>query len=397
MTKKRPLRSFFSPLGCALSLALGSASAAPAAEHFGDWPEGTSPAFIGGKVSQRFLVSLQRRAASGKKGEIRYPEIVTWYGALTFAKAAGQPELTRSLIDWSGPLFRQETHEIPPPDHVDRNVFGALAAEIHMQSEDAAALEMARGFADVQWLPTDEIVAKGDEGGKRQHGLSWRFDAEAKRHMEQGLSWQTRFWIDDMYMITMAQGQMFRATGERHYIDRAAREMVAYLDRLQEPNGLFYHAPDVPFFWGRGNGWMAAGMAELLLSLPEDNPDRVRILDGYRKMMATLRDTQGECGMWLQLVDDPESWPESSCTGMFTFALVTGVKKGWLDAGEYGPVARRGWIALAGHVHGNGDVCQVCIGTNKENSREYYLKRPRILGDMHGQAAVLWSATALLR
>ena len=139
------------------------------------------------------------------------------------------------------------------------------------------------------------------------------------------MSWQTRFWIDDMYMVTMAQGQMFLVSKDRKYVDRAAKEMVAYLDKLQEPNGLFYHAPDVPFFWGRGNGWMAAGMTELLRILPSDNQDRPRILEGFKKMMAALKETQTDDGMWRQLVDDPKSWTETSCTGMFTFALVTGV------------------------------------------------------------------------
>ena len=89
-------------------------------------------------------------------------------------------------------------------------------------------------------------------------------------------------------MITAAQAQAYRATGDRKYIDRAAREMVVYLDELQKPNGLFYHAPDVPFFWGRGNGWMAAGMAELLRSLPQDSPQRPRIMEGYKLMMSSL-------------------------------------------------------------------------------------------------------------
>jgi unsaturated rhamnogalacturonyl hydrolase len=48
--------------------------------------------------------------------------------------------------------------------------------------------------------------------------------------------------------------------------------MSAYLDKLQQTNGLFYHAPDAPFYWSRGNGWVAAGMAELLRSLPENHP-----------------------------------------------------------------------------------------------------------------------------
>ena len=64
--------------------------------------------------------------------------------------------------------------------------------------------------------------------------------------------------------------------------------MVVYLDKIQRPNGLFYHAEDVPFFWGRGNGWMAAGMTELLGLLPKDNPNHVRILESYRKMMDTF-------------------------------------------------------------------------------------------------------------
>ena len=45
----------------------------------------------------------------------------------------------------------------------------------------------------------------------------------------------------------------------------------------------------------------------------------------------------------------------------------------------------------------NADVREVCQGTNKKNNRQYYLDRLRKVGDMHGQAPVLWCATALLR
>ncbi|MGG6548777.1 UNVERIFIED_CONTAM: glycoside hydrolase family 88 protein, partial [Prevotella sp. 15_C9] len=85
-------------------------------------------------------------------------------------------------------------------------------------------------------------------------------------------------------------------TNDRKYIDRAAREMVLYLDSIQQPSGLFYHAPTAPFCWGRGNGWMAAGMSELLRMLPQDNPDRAEIMKGYLKMMEKLKDTQDENG-----------------------------------------------------------------------------------------------------
>jgi rhamnogalacturonyl hydrolase YesR len=82
---------------------------------------------------------------------------------------------------------------------------------------------------------------------------------------------------------------------------------------------------------------------------------------------------------------------------MFSFALITGVKHGWLDAATYAPAARRGWIAVAGYVDQNYDVTQVCEGTNKFANVQYYLDRKRQTGNLHGQAPVLWAASALLR
>ena len=85
-------------------------------------------------------------------------------------------------------------------------------------------------------------------------------------------------------------------------------------------------------------------MSELLLSLPKRHPLRARILEGYNKMMASLLKYQGEDGLWHQLIDHPESWAETSGTGMFTFAMITGVRNGWLPAKEYGPAARKAWL-----------------------------------------------------
>lgn len=61
------------------------------------------------------------------------------------------------------------------------------------------------------------------------------------------------------------------------------------------------------------------------------------------------------------------------------------------------PAARRGRIAVVGYVDQNHDVTQVCTGTGKLDSMQYYLDRKREAGNMHGQAPVLWAASALLR
>ena len=332
---------------------------------FASWPARSSPAEIGKRVAEHFVGSPHQ-----DRRRIIYPEVCTWYGALTFAQLTGDKDLSARLVKRFDPLMTPEESALVPTErHVDYSVFGAVPLEIYIETKEQKYLDMGKAIADRQWSdPTPD-----------------------------GLTSETRFWIDDMYMITAVQVQAFRATGDAKYIDRAALEMVAYLEKLQQPNGLFYHAQDVPFFWGRGDGWIAAGMAELLRSLPQDHPRRARILEGYRKMMKSLLDFQGKDGMWRQLIDHPEAWPETSSTGMFTFAMVSGVKNGWLDAKTYGPAARQAWLALIGYIDQHADTTSVCAGTNKLNDLTYYLTRPRMTGDFHGQAPVLWSASALLR
>lgn len=113
--------------------------------------------------------------------------------------------------------------------------------------------------------------------------------------------------------------------------------------------------------------------------------------------MKTLISYQGKSGMWHQLLDDPESYEETSCTGMFLYAIATGIDHGWLNFDEFTPIVARGWDALAAYVNEKGETENVCIGTNAKNSKNHYLTRPTKTGNFHGQAAVLWSATAILR
>jgi len=359
----------------ALSLAL-TARAAP---DFGDWAPGTSPVEIGRRVTDNFLP--RPHMTLGNEPVIHYAEICTWYGALSFAQLTHDTARTAKLVQRFEPFFREEKNWIPTPQHVDWTVFGAVPLEIYIQNQDLRCLALGEWMAQKQW---------GEPYGDR-------IEPRAAEHQARGLSWQTRLWIDDMFMITMIQAQAYRATGNPAYIDHAAKEMVYYLAQLQKPNGLFHHTPNAPFFWGRGNGWMAVGMAELMRSLPVDHPDRPRILVGYRLMMATLLQHQDATGMWHQLIDGPDSYLESSSTGMFTYAFITGVKAGWLDAATYGPAARKGWLALITYLDADANLREVCVGTGAKNDRAHYLNRPRSTGDFHGQAPVLWCASALLR
>ncbi len=348
-----------------------------------DWPEGFTPQETGLRLAEKYLATPHKSSGDVSSEElpsqIVYSEACTWLGSLWFADVTDNADLLARLEERFTPLGGDKQHLLPPPNHVDNNVFGAVPFELFLQTGQKKYLDLGLYYADTQWTLPDDA------------------EPEEKAYAGRGYTWQTRIWIDDMFMITALQSQAFRATGDRTYIDRAAREMILYLDTIQLENGLFYHSPTAHFSWGRGNGWMAAGMTEILRAMPDDHPDRARIMEGYHKMMATLLEHQAEDGMWRQVIDDPEFWKESSSTAMFTYAMITGVKNGWLDEQVYGAAARKAWLSLVKYIDAEGNVTEVCEGTGTSSDRSHYMNRQRNTGDFHGQAPMLWCAAALLR
>jgi unsaturated rhamnogalacturonyl hydrolase len=105
---------------------------------------------------------------------------------------------------------------------------------------------------------------------------------------------------------------------------------------------------------------------------------------------------QDDDGLWHQLIDYKQSYKETSCTAMFTYAFVQGVKRGWLSEDEYGLAVRNSWLALADRVDEHGQLEGVCAETLPRDSLEYYLTRPKEKGNVYGQVAMLWCIVALL-
>ncbi len=347
------------------------------------FPPGNTPEEVGYRIAQRYLSEPFRNFDGNPSppSEVIYPEVCAWFGALKFAHITKDTQLVRQLEERFLPLLGAQKELMQVPGHVDHTVFGAVPLQLYLQTGNECYYYIGIDFADRQWqLPA---------GTKHRE--------EYQSYLDEGLSWQTRYWIDDMFMITSIQSQAFLASGDEKYINRAARQMTAYLDSIQRPNGLFYHAGEAPFYWCRGNGWMAAGMTDLLTYLPRENEQYDRILSQYRKMMNTLKEYCKEDGLWGQLVDDRNSWTETSGSAMFTYTMINGVKNGWLDEDTYGPIARKAWLALQTFINEENDLTEVCMGTNTGTTKQYYLDRRRITGDLHGQAPLLWCAAALLK
>jgi unsaturated rhamnogalacturonyl hydrolase len=207
---------------------------------------------------------------------------------------------------------------------------------------------------------------------------------------------------DDAYMTVPFLVRQWKASGNTPLLDDAVQQVLRTHSRLfDREHGLFKHLWDlnsqkpVGQFWGRGNGWMVLAEVELLGAIPRDHPRRAEVLAAYQNFMEGLRRAQDEGGGWHQVLDHPESWIETSCTGMFTYGLARGVNEGWLNT-HFVATANNGWRALQKKVAPDGDLIDVC-GSSGSGDLNFYLNRPRLKGDLHGFGSFLLAGAEILR
>ena len=210
-------------------------------------------------------------------------------------------------------------------------------------------------------------------------------------------------WLDDLYMSVPCLAQAGKLTGDSRYYDDAARQIVQFADRMfVRDQGLFMHGwvqgmqPHPVFHWARANGWAIMAMAELLDVLPENHPQRARILALYREHAAGLLATQGHAGLWHQLLDRRESYEETSASAMFVFALTRGINRGWLNPLAYGPAMTLGWNAVAKKVNARGQVEGTCVGTGMGWDPMFYMYRPVHLLAAHGYGPVFLAGAEMI-
>lgn len=376
-------------LGALLPIAL-AATGCSGRSIFASLPEGCDPALVGRGITRRFI-DKDKPEITTKKGMtyVKYTITSEWANCLEFARVVEDKDMENALIAMFEPFYDSgekaafRSHKW----HVDYSVFGAVPLQIYCLNSDPRALALGLDYADNQWSePSSDPAEWSLTKVPYEKQLEW---------LSKGYSPQTRLWIDDMYMITFLQLQAYRATGDVKYMERSAKELALYLTTLQQENGLFLHTTEAPYYWGRGNGWVAAGMAMMLKVLPKENEHYGTIEKSYLKMMSALLEYQREGGLWGQLVDDRDSWGETSCTAMFTYAFIEGYAAGILDR-RYAKAARKAWIALCGKLD-NFALEDVCVGTNGNPDRQFYLDRPRKTGNDHGQCAMMWVANSLVK
>lgn len=210
-------------------------------------------------------------------------------------------------------------------------------------------------------------------------------------------------WADDLYMSVPFLARMGKLTGDKKYFDDAIKQVENFNHYLYDPSSyLFWHNyySDVDMngvgHWGRANGWLAVAQTELLNNLPANHPKRGELIRLLLRQIVGFARYQDQTGLWHQLLDKPDAYLETSVTAMYTYAVARAVNEGWIPA-KYISIARAGWKGLATRVTADGELQDVCIGTNMDENINFYYTRPKELNDTHGLGPLLLAGSEMLR
>ncbi len=201
---------------------------------------------------------------------------------------------------------------------------------------------------------------------------------------------------DAVFMACPILAQVGRLTGDVKYHDMSVRHLAFMRKLCARPDGLYRNSPLNDAAWGRGNGFPALGLALTLTDLPTEHPGRADMLHAFQEHLAALRTHQDPTGLWHQVIDHEGSYRELTATCMISFAMLRGMKLGWLERATYEPCVRKAWPAILARISADGSLIDVCEGTGKQTSLRAYLDRKAILGqDDRGGAMALLVATEM--
>jgi rhamnogalacturonyl hydrolase YesR len=220
-----------------------------------------------------------------------------------------------------------------------------------------------------------------------------------------------QLWLDGVYMGMPFLAGVGVMEGDDHEVEEAVREFSIARSHLRDPrSGLYYHAWDEAkaqswadpetgrsrFVWGRGLGWYAMALVDILDVIPPEKTElRKPLLDIVPELAESLVRHQDATGVWFQIVDMPAApgnYREASATAMFTYFLAKAINKGYLSA-SFTPAAQKAYAGLldefvAVHADGSFHLTNVCetggLGYGRDGSFRYYMSERVVENDPKG-------------
>lgn len=189
--------------------------------------------------------------------------------------------------------------------------------------------------------------------------------------------------------------------GDPEIVDAGARQALAYVTMLQEPDaGLFHHfwlartARPYVLGWSRGQGWALLGLLDVLERLPREHPAWPSLADAMRSLCRAMLRTQRPDGSWWAVAHEPASGPESSTAAFMAVGLRRAVDNGWLEPGSGLEAAERAWSATRAALNADGALTGVSAAVWSSTRPSHYHHVPRGLVVPWGQGPLLLAAAA---
>lgn len=149
-------------------------------------------------------------------------------------------------------------------------------------------------------------------------------------------------WVDSVMMYGVFSGWYGRSADNSEIYDFARRQPALFARYLQDPEDkLFYHCywarrqhtyPKKKIFWGRGNGWVVAGLPLTIDHFAQDSDERREAIRILRETSQALLPYQRDDGFYETVFNRPgKTYIESSATALIGSGWMQGVADGYLD------------------------------------------------------------------
>ena len=263
-----------------------------------------------------------------------------YVGMMKWAEMAGNEkyyEWMKSVAD------RQEWKLHWRQYHADDHTIGQMYCDLYRKYKNEEMLKpLKKQFQFLMYHPS-------------QSKLNWRTPYHQDR-------WN---WCDALFMSPPVWAKLSKITGNKKYLDFMMDEFKATTNFLFDKKEHLYYRDErfitkldngTKVFWARGNGWVFAGLVNIMNELEPSSKEYKYFLKIYKKMAKKLLAIQTEKGHWAMSLLGSEFYPtpETSGTSFFTYGLAWGINQGILDYDDYEPAVKKAWNALSSYVTKDG-------------------------------------------